>query len=316
MHKIMNKNHYVVLAGGVGAAKFIRGLIQVVKPELLKIVVNTGDDIELFGLNICPDLDIITYTLAELVDADKGWGFKNETFNCLHNLKKFYDIGWFNLGDKDLATHLLRTSLLREGAVLSEITARISKALGLEVRIIPMTDNKVETRIGTEVGVMHFQEYLIKRHGKGNVIQIQIAGSEKARPAPGVIDSILASDGIIICPSNPLVSIGPILSLKRIRESLRKSKAKKIAVTPLIGGKPLKGPLDRMMRGLQFQVSAYSIACLYKDFLDVFVLDNVDRYETGNIEKLGINVVSANTIMKRLEDKIHLARTVVKEIYK
>jgi LPPG:FO 2-phospho-L-lactate transferase len=177
-----------------------------------------------------------------------------------------------------------------------------------------MSDNKVETRITAEIGVMHFQEYLIKRKGIDNITKIEFAGSEKAKPAPGVVDSILASDGIIICPSNPLVSIGPILSLKHVREALTKSKAKKIAITPLIGGKPMKGPLDSMMRGLGYQVSAYSIACLYKDFLDAYILDDVDKDEASDIENLGIKVITSNTIMKTVEDKIRLAMIVIKEI--
>lgn len=299
------------LAGGVGAARFLTGLVRLVKGEDLSIVVNTGDDIEMFGLHISPDVDIVTYTLAGVVDEEKGWGIKGDTFNCLEALRKLYFEAWFNLGDKDLATHMFRTSLLKKGFKLSEITAQISRALGLDVKILPMTDDKFETRIVTENGSVHFQEYLVKRGAKDEVLGVKFLGAESAKPAVGVVEAIMDAELVVICPSNPVVSIGTILAVEGVREAVQSTAAKKVAVSPIIAGAPVKGPADKLLRGLGLEVSAYSVAKLYLDFLDTFVLDMADAAEKGRIEKLGIEVKVTNTIMKSLEDKIKLARTVL-----
>ncbi len=299
------------LAGGVGAARFLSGLVRLVEGEDLSVIVNTGDDIELFGLHISPDVDIITYTLAGIVDEEKGWGIRGDTFRCLETLKKFGSEAWFNLGDKDLATHIFRTALLKNGFKLSEVTARISHALGLKVTILPMTEDKFETRIVTESGSVHFEEYLIKRGTKDKVSDIEFIGVENAKPAVGVIESIMKSQLVVICPSNPVVSIGTILAVKGVRDTLRSTNAKKVAVSPIVAGAPIKGPADKLLRGLGMEVSAYSVAKLYSDFLDTFILDTADSAERNRIEKLGIEVKVTNTIMKSIEDKIDLARTVL-----
>lgn len=299
------------LAGGVGAARFLTGLARLVKGEDLSIVVNTGDDIELFGLHISPDVDIVMYTLAGVVDEEKGWGIKGDTFRCLEELRKFGCEAWFNLGDRDLATHMFRTALLKEGFKLSEITAQVSHALGLEMKILPMTDDKFETRILTEDGAVHFQEYLVKRGAKDEVLGVEFLGAENAKPAAGVVEAIMDAELVIICPSNPVVSIGTILAVKGVREALQCTDAKKVAVSPIIAGAPVKGPADKLLRGLGLEVSAYSVAKLYLNFLDTIVLDMADASEKGRIEKLGIEVKVTNTIMKSLEDKIELARNVL-----
>jgi LPPG:FO 2-phospho-L-lactate transferase len=299
------------LAGGVGAARFLTGLVRLVKGEDLSIIVNTGDDIELFGLHISPDVDIVTYTLAGVVDEEKGWGIKGDTFRCLEALRKFSCEAWFNLGDKDLATHMFRTALLKNGFKLSEITAQVSSALGLDVAILPMTDDKFETRIATVNGSVHFQEYLVKQGAKDEVLGVEFLGAESAKPALGVVESIMDARLVVVCPSNPVVSIGTILAVKGVREALRYTGAKKVAVSPIIAGAPIKGPADKLLRGLGLEVSAYSVAKLYSDFLDTFVLDMADVAEKDRIEKLGIEVKVTNTIMKSLEDKIELARTVL-----
>ena len=304
----------MALAGGVGAARFLTGLIKLVDEEELTVVVNTGDDIELYGLHISPDIDIVTYTLAEIVDEEKGWGIKGDTFHCLRMLGKYGYETWFRLGDRDLATHIHRTYLLRSGLKLSEVTAEICRALGLKVRILPMTDDRFETRIITREGSMHFQEYLVKRGARDEVLGVEFVGVEDAKPAPGVIQSILNAEGVIVCPSNPIVSIGTILSVKGIREALRQTRARKVAITPIISGAPIKGPADKLMKGLGLEVSAYSVANLYKDFLDIFILDTADLMEKASIEKLGLRVRVTNTIMKSLEDKIRLASVVLEEI--
>ena len=299
------------LAGGIGAAKLLTGLVKHVKEENLAIIVNTGDDIELYGLHISPDLDIVAYTLAGIVDEEKGWGIRNDTFSCLETLKGFEQEVWFNLGDKDLATHLVRTMLLRKGLKLSEVTAIITKALGLKAAILPMTDDFFETRVVTKEGSMHFEEYFVKKGARDEVLGVEFSGMDSAKPAEGVLNAITNAERVIVCPSNPIVSIGTILSVKGIREALRYTEAKKVAVSPIVAGAPVKGPADKLMKGLGFEVSAYSVAKLYVDFLDTFIIDRADSGEKSRIEKLGIEVKVTNPIMRTLEDKVQLARTVL-----
>ncbi len=302
------------LAGGVGAARFLTGLVKLVNEKNLSIIANTGDDIELFGLHISPDIDIVAYTLAGIVDEEKGWGIRGDTFHCLEALRRFNREAWFTLGDKDLATHMFRTSLLKKGLKLSEVTAQISHALGLNVTILPMTDDKFETRIVTEVGSVHFQEYLVKRGAKDEVLGVEFLGASNAKPAAGVVESIREAELVIICPSNPVVSIGTILAVKEVRDTLRHTDAKKVAISPIIAGAPIKGPADKLLRGLGLEVSAYSVAKLYADFIDTFVMDTVDSAEKNRVERLGIEVKVTNTIMKNLKDKIELAKTVLESL--
>ncbi len=299
------------LAGGVGAAKLLLGLVKVMDPKELRVIVNTGDDIELHGLHISPDLDIAAYTLAGIVDEEKGWGIRGDTFHCLNDLRSFSGEEWFNLGDRDFATHIYRTSLLRKGSTLSEVTAKISHALGLETVILPMTDDKFETRIKTSVGTFHFEEYLVKRGAKDEVLGVELFGSEKAKPAAGVIAAIENAEKVVVCPSNPIVSIGTILSVKGVREALKRTEAKKTAVSPIIGGATVKGPADKLLRGLGFEVSAFGVAKLYADFIDTFVLDVADAAEKNRIEQLGVDVIIANTLMKSLDDKVRLAKIIL-----
>lgn len=296
------------LAGGVGAARFLQGLVKVVPEEEITVIVNTGDDIELYGLHISPDLDIVMYTLAGVVDEEKGWGVRGDTFHCLDMLRRYGHETWFNLGDKDFATHIYRTHLLRSGLSLSEATKTLCQNLGLKVKILPMTDDKFETKIVTLRGTMHFQEYLVKRKAQYEVIDVLFEGAKEAKPAPGVVDSILNAEAVIICPSNPIVSIGTILSLKGIKNAVEETEAKVAAVSPIVGGSPVKGPADKLMRGLGLDVSAYAVADLYRDFLDAFVIDQVDRTEKEQIERLGLRVVVTDSIMRSLEDKVRLAR--------
>ena len=302
------------LAGGVGAAKLLSGLVNIIPERDLTVIVNTGDDIELYGLHISPDIDIVVYTLAGIVDEGKGWGIRDDTFHCLEMLRKYGYETWFNIGDRDLATHIHRTILLKKGLKLSQVTREICRSLGLKVNIIPMTDDKFETWIETDAGIMHFQEYLVKRGARDRVLGVRYVGAESAKPADGVLDAILNSDLIVVCPSNPIVSIGTILSIKGVREALRESKARKVAVSPIVSGAPIKGPADKLMRGLGLEVSAFSVAYLYRDFLNTFILDESDKAERDRIEGLGIKVVLADTIMRTLEDKIRLAKIVLKEL--
>jgi LPPG:FO 2-phospho-L-lactate transferase len=301
------------LAGGVGAARFLTGLTKLVKEEDVSVIVNTGDDIDMFGLHISPDVDIVAYTLAGIVDDEKSWGIKGDTFQCLEMLKKLGLETWFNLGDRDFATHIFRTNLLKKGFTLSQVTAEICGVLGLKVTILPMTDDKFETWIKIEEGLVHFEEYFVKRQAKDNVLGVEFVGVADAKPSPKVIDSIIDAEMIVICPSNPIVSIGTILSVDGIRDALRRTSAKVVGVSPIVAGAPIKGPADKLLRGLGFEVSAFSVAKLYADFLDTFVIDTKDAGEKNKIEQLGINVKVTDTVMKSLEDKVRLAKTVLEE---
>ncbi len=296
------------LAGGVGAARFLAGLTQIIKQQDIYVVANTGDDINLFGLHISPDLDIIAYTLAGIVDDNRGWGVKGDTYECLEMLKKLGWDTWFTLGDKDFATHIFRTDLLKKGFTLSQVTDQICQSLGLQISLMPMTDDKFETRIKVEGGSIHFEEYFVKRAAKETVLGVEFAGVAEAKPSLKVIDSILKTERVIVCPSNPIVSIGTILSVKGIREALQKTKAKIVGISPIVAGAPIKGPADKLLRGLGLEVSAFSVAKLYADFLDSFIIDNLDAAEKDAIEELGINVRVTNTVMKSLADKVSLAR--------
>jgi len=273
------------------------------------VIVNTGDDIQLYGLHISPDLDIIMYTLAGIVNKETGWGIQGDTFHCLETLQRYGYETWFKLGDRDFATHIHRTYLLEGGLSLSEATRSLCRSLGLEMKILPMTDDRFETKISTDKGVMHFQDYLVKRGARDKVMGVTFEGAEKAEPAPEVIECILNAEAIILCPSNPVVSIGTILSVKNVRKALRETRAKVVAISPIVGGAPIKGPADKLMRGLGLEVSAYSVAHLYQDFLDIFIIDHTDQAERERIEELGLSVIVTNTVMKNLRDKVRLART-------
>jgi LPPG:FO 2-phospho-L-lactate transferase len=300
------------LAGGVGAARFLRGLVRVMDPAKLTVIVNTGDDDEFFGLSVSPDLDTVSYTLADAVDHSKGWGLPEETFRCLSALNRYYPSGaWFGLGDTDLATHLFRTQLLRQGKTLSEVTTAITRAWGVQSTILPMSNDPVRTIVHTEAGALPFQEYFVKGRAEGTVKKIELRGSDVAAAAPGVSEALHNADLIILPPSNPIVSIGPILSLSGVRAALRDSRAPVVAVSPLVAGKPIKGPADRMLEGLGIEVSVVGVAGLYNDFLDTVVIDTQDASQRAQLERQGFGVLVADTIMSDMEKSVALARTIV-----
>jgi LPPG:FO 2-phospho-L-lactate transferase len=299
------------LAGGVGASKLLLGLHDVIEPRDLTVIVNTGDDITLHGLKISPDLDIVTYTLAGIVDEAKGWGYRGETFHALKRLEVFGRINWFNLGDRDLATHIHRSAMLAEGKSLSDAAEAIRLALGVKTRILPMCDEPMPTMIDTAEGELHFQEYLVKRRAEPVVRGIRFDGAEKARPAKGVLEAIRDADRILICPSNPLISIGPILAVPGIREALRGRKEIVIAVCPIVGGKSLKGPSDKMLAELGHEPSALGVAKLYADFSGTFVIDPADKARANGIRKLGMKVEVVPTVMTTRAQKRKLARSLL-----
>lgn len=299
------------LAGGVGAARFLTGLTQLIPQKDLTVIVNTGDDIELFGLHISPDIDIVTYTLAGIVDEAKGWGIRGDTFHCLSQLKALGEDTWFNLGDQDLATHIYRTQRLNQGATLLQVTEEIRQHLGVKTKILPMSNDRFETRIVTSTGSVHFEEYFVKRQCKDEVLGVEFVGQATAKPAMGVLEAIDEADLVVVCPSNPLVSIGTILSVQGVREALKKTSAYVVGVSPIVAGAAIKGPADKMLRGLGLEVSAVGVAGLYCDFLDALVIDSQDAELNVRVEKLGLKVTVANTVMKSLEDKVALAKAVL-----
>lgn len=300
------------LGGGVGAAKFLSGLVRVLDGEPLTVVVNTGDDITIAGLRISPDVDTIIYWLSGVADRERGWGIRGDTFNFLETVWRFGVQTWFGMGDRDLATHIHRTHLRDQGFTPSQVTERIAKAWGVgSAKILPMTDEDVETWIVTDEGEMHFQEYLVRRKMKPEVKGVFIKGIEKANPAQGVIRAIEEARGIIICPSNPIISIGPILAVNDIRDALKRTQAKIAAISPLVGGVPLKGPADRLMRGLGLEVSSTQIARLYEDFLDEMLVDEKDASLADEINSIGIKTTVIDTVMSNDERAGKIAERVL-----
>ncbi len=304
------------LAGGVGAARFLRGLVRVINPANLCVIVNTGDDEEFFGLSVSPDLDTITYTLADVVDQSKGWGLPDESFRCLESLRRYYPDTWFGLGDTDLATHLFRTQQLRQGKTLSEVTASIADAWGIQATVLPMSSDPVRTVVHTEAGALPFQEYFVKGRGEGNVEKVELRGIESATAAPGVCDAIQSAQLVILPPSNPIVSIGPIIGLPGVREALQETSAPIVGISPLVAGKPIKGPADRMLSGLGIEASAAGVASMYADFLDSFVIDTQDASQQARLEAQGLTVQVTDTVMTDMNKSVALARTVVEQKYR
>ncbi len=301
----------VVLAGGVGAARFLQGVVQVVPQSELTVIVNTGDDRDFYGLHVSPDIDIILYTLAGIVDESHGWGIRDDTHFTMQQLTSYGNEDWFLLGDRDLATHIHRTNLLRQGKTLSEVTDNLRAHFGLDLRVLPMSNQPVTTHIQTPAGLLHFQEYMVKRRTTDEVQDVVFVGASEARPAPGVLDAIKEAEAILIAPSNPIVSIGTLLAVPGIHEALHEAQGMVVAVSPIIGGAPIKGPADRLMSGLKMDVSAVGVARCYRDFLDVMVIDEQDAHLSAAIEDLGIPTLVTNTIMRDDTIKAALARSVL-----
>jgi len=300
------------LAGGVGAARFLDGLSRVYPPDRITVIVNTGDDLEYLGAYISPDIDILTYTLAGIVDEEKGWGIQGDTYRCMEQLERYSAETWFRVGDRDFATHLLRTAFLQQGFNLSEVTEKIRSALGVKVRILPMSNDRVATKIKTSAGLLEFQEYFVKRKFSDKVEDVTYEGANHAVPPEAVLSSLKTSEAIILCPSNPILSIGPILAIPGIREALGRARGKIVGISPIVGGKALKGPLDRLMADLGLEVSPYGVAKLYQGVLDGFVIDEVDKHLSPRIQRLGMKVVATRTVMNEPEAKTRLAEETVK----
>jgi LPPG:FO 2-phospho-L-lactate transferase len=306
----------VVLTGGTGGAKLIEGLAAEMDPTQLTIICNTGDDCVIHGLHISPDIDTITYTLAGLIDGEKGWGIRDDTFAVLEQLRRLGNDTWFNLGDQDLATHIMRTRLMAEGATLSRVTERIRVALGVRAKIIPMSDDHVETRVVTPEGEISFQEFFVKERWLPNVKAIRFAGAEGSMPAPGVLEAIRRSAAVVIAPSNPITSIGPILAVSEIRKALQHSVVTVVGVSPIIGTKAVSGPAHKLMAAQGVAPSALGVADAYHDLLNRFVIDAEDHDLKARLEKLGIRVVESSIRMTSVAEKRRLAREVLALIEK
>jgi LPPG:FO 2-phospho-L-lactate transferase len=303
----------VALAGGVGAARLLRGLVDVVEPSEITAVVNTGDDLVLHGLHISPDLDTVTYTLAGAINAETGWGLSGETWAAMDALRVYGgDLAWFGLGDRDIGTHLYRTSRLAAGATLSEVTTEIAARWDIALTVMPVTDDELATRVtvagGDEIG---FQEYFVGHHHEIAIEAVRFAGAETARPAPGVLDALAKADMVIICPSNPIVSIGPVLAVPGIRQAVEARREDTVAVSPIIAGAALKGPADRMLAELGHEVSVVGVARLYESLAATLVIDDADAHLAGEVEAAGMRCIVTPTVMRGPAEAAALARVVI-----
>ena len=297
-----------VLSGGTGGAKFIDGLRLVMRAEELTIIVNTGDDLMWWGLYVSPDIDSITYVLSGMLSRERGWGVKGDTFLCLQAMGQLGEPTWFHAGDRDLAVHLLRSRLLAEGKTLSEATAIICNKLGVRARILPMSNSRVETRVDTPIGELSFEEYFVQRWYQDPVNSVRFAGASDAEPAPGIIDAITSADAVLIAPSNPVTSIGPILAVPGIRDALLRARGKIAAVSPVVGGAAVAGPAGILMAAQGLPCSIAGVAQAYEEFLDVLICDSRDAVPAEALRQKGLVVQCTQTIMRSADDKAALAR--------
>jgi len=300
-----------VLTGGTGGAKFVDGLRQIVRPEELTIIVNTGDDLLWWGLYVSPDVDSIIYMLAGKLSQERGWGVKGDTFFCLNAMGQMGQPTWFNTGDRDLAMHILRSKLLSDGKTLSEATTEIAAQLGITARVLPMSDSRVETRVMTPIGEVSFEEYFVQRWYQDPVESVRFAGATDAEPAPGVIEAIRSADLVLLAPSNPVSSIAPILAVPGVRQALRESRARIAAVSPIVRGAAVSGPAGILLAAQGFDVSISGVADFYRDFLDLLIVDVQDEMSAEALRATGMRVFCTPTIMRRNEDRITLAETVL-----
>lgn len=301
---------YIILSGGIGGAKLVEGFYNSGKPQDILVLSNTGDDLIRFGLRICPDIDIVLYTLANLVNRKKLWGIDGDTFHALKMLETYYsEPQWFNIGDMDFGTHIFRTDLLNKGISLSKVTERICLKLGVKCRIVPMAEEYVPTYLDTDIGVLHFEEYFVKNQTKPKIKRIIFGGSKKTKIPGGILEMFDNSERIIISPSNPILSIAPILAIPAYSEILRKNRDKVIAVSPIIQGKAVKGPTIEVMRSLNLKASSSGVAEYYRDICKYFIFDNRDEHykEQFNLGKCNMSAIFFDTLMTSLEKKKELA---------
>jgi LPPG:FO 2-phospho-L-lactate transferase len=304
----------VALAGGTGAAKFLRGLAKALDPASLTIVGNTGDDLEVWGLSISPDLDTVMYTLAGLIDESKGWGLASETFHCREAMAALGRPTFFALGDKDLATHVRRTEALRAGHPLSRVTDDLRRSLGVRSRILPMSDDRVRTRVRTPDGWLDFQEFFVRDRCEPDVVDVAYEGADRARAAPGVIETLLEADLVLICPSNPVSSVGPILAVSGVRSALVETRGRVVAVSPIIGDAPVSGPAGKMMRAKGLEVSPLGVARAYEGWLDALVVDGRDASLTSALGARDVRAIVTDIVMGSADREVALARAVLEAV--
>jgi LPPG:FO 2-phospho-L-lactate transferase len=297
----------LVFTGGTGGTKLVQGLLQVVAPEELTVIVNTGDDIEWWGLHVSPDVDSVLYGLAGLLSKERGWGVDSDSFRCLERMKELGQPSWFSLGDLDLATHLTRTAMLRARKSLSEATAELAVKLGIRARVLPMSDERVSTMLETAKGTLTFQEYFVRERHQVAAHAVRFEGAEEAHPAPGVIESVQQADAIVFAPSNPVTSIGPILAVPGIRDALRETQAPIAAVSPIVGGAAISGPAGHLMQMMGWPSTITGVAQAYEDFLDVLVVDHADKAAAEAMGGSELRVLCSNTIMTTNDSKRDLA---------
>jgi LPPG:FO 2-phospho-L-lactate transferase len=301
-----------VLAGGTGSVKLVRGLDRLTKE--MTVISNVGDNIWLYGLYVCPDIDTIVYGLAGILDRKRGWGIKGDSFNCLAHLKRLGAPAWFSLGDMDIATHLLRTSMIRAGKSLSEITDLIRRRYSVSARITPATDSEVMTKIATPRGEMHLQEFWVKNRGAPKVTSIYYAGADRADPGRDAIDAISKSELTIIAPANPVSSIGPIVAIPGLRKELERNRHKVVAVSPLVGEKAISGPAVKYMKALGIEISPVGVARYYSDFVGTFLISRSDHRMARRIEALGMQVYETNITMKTRQDEVRLGSYILNQV--
>ncbi|MDX6409081.1 MAG: 2-phospho-L-lactate transferase [Gaiellaceae bacterium] len=303
-----------VLTGGVGGARFLRGIVDAVDPATVTAIVNVGDDLEVLGLSVSPDLDSVLYALAGIADEERGWGRAGETWNALETVEAVGGESWFRLGDRDLGLHVVRTQLLREGTALSAVTARLATVLGVEATILPATDEPLRTWLDTTNGSFSFQEWFVARAHRDAVDRVRFEGATEARPAPGVLEALHDADLIMIAPSNPFVSIGPILAVERIRFALERRRVPCVAVSPLIGGRAVKGPAAGMLQRLQGGTTAAHVAGCYPGLIDVLVIDEADAADTGAVSSVGVRPVVTPTLMHDAAARRRLAEAALNAV--
>lgn len=301
----------VALAGGTGAAKLVRGLARALDPARLLVVGNTGDDLTWWGLHVCPDLDSLTYALAGCLDPTRGWGIRGDTFHCLAAMEGLGRETWFRVGDRDLATHLARTALLRAGATLTAVTAALAGALGVRARIQPMSDDPVRTRIRTPAGWLAFQEFFVRERAEPEVLEVAYEGAAAARPGPGLLDALAGAEAVVVCCSNPVTSIGPIVAVPGIEAALRATRAPVVAVSPIVAGAPVSGPAGKLLRARGLPVSPLGVAAAYRPWLDVLVFDRRDAALAPAVAAEGLRGVVTETLMTDPDAEVALARTVL-----
>lgn len=296
-----------VLSGGVGGARFVRGLVDVVGPSAVTVIGNVGDDVEVLGLHVSPDLDSILYALAGVNDEERGWGRADETWNALESVAELGGDAWFRLGDRDLGLHLVRTEALRRGEALSTVTARLAEALGIETRILPATDDRLRSWIGTEAGEFPFQEWFVRRGHRDEVDGVRFEGAETAGPADGVLEALSHSDLIVLAPSNPYVSIGPVLAVQAISDAITRRRVPSVAVSPLVGGRAVKGPAGRMLLRLAGGTDPVQVTSCYKRLIDALVIDEADAHGAPAVEQAGVRPIVTQTLMVDADARRRLA---------